>query len=119
MNTFLLTTQFICIAITVSGFLLSVKKPILFLKYFHGFYSVVMALSLGPLFWNLGIYAVDGILIEKMEVSAYQETFEHIRKIMFPAGWQPILMLVQLFPLAAMYRRAKKAQHKKVFEKAI
>ena len=75
MSTFLLTTQLICIAITISGFILSVKNPSLFLKYFHGFYSVVMSLSLGPLFWNMGIYAVDGILIENMEVEAYSELF--------------------------------------------
>ena len=68
-----------------------------------------MSLSLGPLFWNMGIYAVDGILIKNMEVEAYSELFELIRKIMFPAGWQPILMLIQLMPLAAMYRKAKKA----------
>jgi hypothetical protein len=109
MSAFLLTTQLICIAITFSCFFLSVKNPSVFLKYFLGFYSVVMALSLGPLFWNLGIYAVDGILINNMEVNAYQELFEHIRKVMFPAGWQPILMIMQLIPLAVMHRRATKA----------
>lgn len=110
MNSFLITTQIISIVITLFGVLSAVKKPAVYIKYFHGFYSVVMALTLGPLFWNLGIYAVDKILISNMEIDAYQALFEHIRKVIFPAGVQPFLMLLQLLLLAAMHRKAKKAE---------
>jgi len=101
---FIIGTSSICVFVTLASFLLAKLRPAIYLKKFPTISSVVLALSLGPMFWNCAILAVDTTLIYNLDHDKYIEVSEIIRKLMFPAALFPVFILIQALPLKIIFQ---------------
>jgi hypothetical protein len=107
---FLIAVQIASVLITATGIILALVKPMIFIRYCYVFFTVIVSVYISTCFFNLGIYAVDEILIGKVSIEKYQEIFESMRKLIFPGSISLLLFAFQLYPLVILYKKIEKSK---------